>query len=222
MSNCLGCEMKWYSLRKGPSFQKMCNAEERAPWWVCVQGNWAGWLTAQGSSVCVTPSCSCRVPGWPGEHFLFLTPLTVAGGRGGSGGRGTAGQTPHQPKGAASVHHQNLKLLSSSPRKQVNYWGPPRDSWPAPQIAVGYSFFSLELLPMDHTVIKGFHWAREREKTVVREEWLAERRRDKSHVADNREQSQTKSWDMCFGGKKKKKQGMQSFPCFITVSSIYP
>ena len=127
------------------------------PWWVCVQGNWAGWLTAQGSSVCVTPSCSCRVPGWPGEHFLFLTPLTVAGGRGGSGGWGTAGQTPHEPKGAASVHHQNLKLLSSSPRKQVNYWGPPRDSWPAPQIAVGYSFFSLELLPMDHTVIKGFH-----------------------------------------------------------------
>lgn len=27
-------------------------------------------------------------------------------------GGGTAGQTPHQPEGAASVHHQNLKLLS--------------------------------------------------------------------------------------------------------------
>ena len=82
------------------------------------------------------------------EHLLFFTPLTPAGGRG-----GTAGQTPHQPKGAASVHHQNLKLLSSSPRKQANYWGPPIDSWPAPQIAVGYSFFSLELLPMDHTKV---------------------------------------------------------------------
>lgn len=72
-------------------------------------------------------------------------------------GDGTAGQTPHQPKGAALVHHQNLKLLSSSLGKQVNYWDPPIDSWPAPQIAVGYFFFALELLPMNHTVIKGFH-----------------------------------------------------------------
>ena len=55
---------------------------------------------------------------------------------------------------------------------------------------------------MDHT--KVFTELEREKKTVVREEWLAERRRDKSHVADNREQSQTKSWDMCFGGKKKR------------------
>lgn len=98
----------------------MCNAEERTPCWLCVQGSWAGWLTAQGSSVCVTPSCSCGVPGWPGEHLLFLTPLTAARGRGGRrwGAGGWHSRTDPTPA--------QRSCLGSSSKSEAFIFKPPQ------------------------------------------------------------------------------------------------
>ena len=57
-------------------------------------------------------------------------------------------------------------------------------------------------------------------KTGVREEWLNEGKTKAAwQITGTRVRQRNGT---CALAKKKKRQGMQSFPCFVTASSIYP
>lgn len=165
----------------------------------------------QGSSAWKTPRAFGWVPGWPGEHLLFLALLTAGSSR--------TGHTPAQRSCLCSSSRS--EALSVSPRKEADCWGflqPPR------QLQDWWCSFPLNVA-VDHTLVPGFHKAKASRDC---DPLLRDRgRKEKGGVAEGgREKaawqvtgtSQTKNWDTCFG----KKQGTRSFPCCPAAQLTHP